>query len=297
MANLMVLAMILLYTCQSGFCSMYGKFYPGEKSRSSQVYSIFYGLIVGIVTIIVSGFTFSPSPLTWILGAVNGIVLVCYNTFLLMAASRGPYSILMIFNLSGGVLLPMLYSVIVDGEQLTVWQIFAIAVMLISFVLINAEPKSGETDKAEKKSGVFLLLCILLGCMNGIYGILMNSQQKAMENGENAEMIIVTFGISAVAALIVLLFNTRGKCLPAFKQTPKSALFMVLASISAAAAVNMLMYGLSLINVAVLYTLNNGGVLLVSVLWSVIFYKEKLNPTKIVGLILAAGSLVALSVL
>lgn len=294
MANLMVLAMIMLFSCQSGFCNMYGKFYPGEKSRSSQIYSIFYGLIVGIVTIIVSGFAFSPSPLTWILGTVNGIVLISYNTCLLMASARGPYSILMIFNLSGGVLLPMLYSVIVDGEKLTVWQMLAIIIMLLSFVLINMEPKTGKT---EQKSGVFLLFCILLGCMNGIYGILMNSQQKAMKNSENAEMIIVTFVISAAAALIILLIRSRGKCLTAFRQTPKSALFMVLASIAAAIAVNMMMYGLSLINVAVLYTLNNGGVLLVSVLWSVLFFHEKLNPTKIVGLILALGSLVALSTL
>lgn len=294
MANLMVLAMIMLYSCQSGFCNMYGKFYPGEKSRSSQIYSIFYGLIVGIVTVIVSGFAFSPSPLTWVLGTLNGIVLVSYNTCLLMAAARGPYSILMIFNLSGGVLLPMLYSVIVDGERLSVWQILAITVMLLSFVLINMEPKS---DRTEQKSGIFLLFCILLGCMNGIYGILMNSQQKAMENGENAEMIIVTFAVSAAAALIILLIQSKGKCLTAFQQTPKSALYMVLASVSAAVAVNMMMYGLSLINVAVLYTLNNGGVLLVSVLWSVIFFHEKLNPTKIIGLILALTSLVALSTL
>ena len=93
------------------------------------------------------------------------------------------------------------------------------------------------------------------------------------------------------------LINSKGKCLPDFRQTPKSALFMVLASVSAAAAVNMMMYALSLINVAVLFTLDNGGVLLVSVLWSVIFYKEKLNPIKIVGLILAAASLVALGAL
>jgi len=302
MANLLVFAMIMLYTCQSGFCSMYGKFYPGDKSRSSQIYSIFYGLIVGIVTIIIAGFRFSPSPVTLLLGAVNGIVLVAYNTFLLQAAAKGPYSIVMIFNLSGGVLLPLFYSVLVDGDSLSVWQLLAIAVMVVSFVLINMEPKSEKGG--EKVSRVFILLCALLGIANGVYGILMNCQQKAAEKLsiapeglERTEMIIVTFAVSAVAAFILLLINSKGKCLPDFRQTPKSALFMVLASVSAAAAVNMMMYALSLINVAVLFTLDNGGVLLVSVLWSVIFYKEKLNPIKIVGLILAAASLVALGAL
>ena len=69
------------------------------------------------------------------------------------------------------------------------------------------------------------------------------------------------------------------------------------ASISACAAINLLMQALSLINVAVLYTLNNGGVLIVSVLWSVVILKEKLGRMKVIGLILAIAAVFALSVL
>jgi len=61
--------------------------------------------------------------------------------------------------------------------------------------------------------------------------------------------------------------------------------------------VNILMYALGLINVAVLYSLDNGGVLIVSVLWSAVILKEKLNRNKIIGLILAIAAVFALSIL
>lgn len=298
MEIVLVLIMIAAAACQSGFCSMFGRFYPGSSARSPRIFSIFYGLIVAVVTFAVAGFSFDPSPTTWILGTVTGFALVAYNTFLLMAAERGSYSIVMIFNLSGGILIPLFYSVLVTGNRLSIPQIIAIAAMLAAFLLINREPKKeiGQ-DKKTKDSAVFLLLSVLLGLSNGAYGTLMNRQQELMESGENEEMIIITYGVSALAAFVMLLFQTKGRCVPDFKQTPKSALFMVLAAICAAISINMMMHILSLINVAVLYTLDNGGALLISVLWSVIFYKEKLNPTKIIGLILAAASFVTLGAL
>jgi multidrug transporter EmrE-like cation transporter len=57
------------------------------------------------------------------------------------------------------------------------------------------------------------------------------------------------------------------------------------------------MYALGLVNVAVLYAMDNGGVLLVSVLWSVVILKEKIGRNKIIGLILATIAIFALGFL
>ena len=48
---------------------------------------------------------------------------------------------------------------------------------------------------------------------------------------------------------------------------------------------------------AVLYTMDNGGVLIVSVLWSALILREKIGKWKIVGLILSIASVFALSIL
>lgn len=293
MSILLVALLVLLYSFQSAFANQYARHYPGEITYSSQIYSVFYGVIVSLATFVLAGFRFHPSLPTVLFGIVNGAVLVTYNAMLIRASSIGSYAITMIFNLSGGILIPMFWSMIHDGATLTVWQYIAIGVMLVSFVFLNLEDKKSET----KVSAKFLAAVLLLGLANGIYGALLNTQKSVMNGQESAEMIIMTFFSSAVFAFLLLLIQAGKAALPGFRQTKKSTLFVILASVSAASAVNILMYALGLINVAVLYSLDNGGVLIVSVLWSAVILKEKLNRNKIIGLILAIAAVFALSIL
>jgi len=295
-ANLLIGVMILLYTFQSAFANLFARHYAGKKAYSSAVYSVIYGLFVSLGTLIFAGFAYHPSRTTLILGAVNGAALVLYNTLLIRAASLGPFSVTMIFNLSGGILLPMLWSVLHDGETLSLWQILAILVMLVSFVFLNWE----EKKPGEKKASVslpFLLTITALGCVNGLYGTLMNTAEKLAEGLENKEMIITTFFVSALLGLVLLAVQAKKDTLSAFRTGWKAALWSLLASASACAAVNLLMYVLSLVNVAVLYAMDNGGVLIVSVLWSAVILKEKLGGKKIVGLVLSIAAIFALSIL
>lgn len=297
MSNLLVAALVLLYSFQSAFCNLYAKNYPGKKEHSSPVFSVFYGIITAVVTLAFSGFVFAPSKETVILGAVNAAVLVAYNTLLIKASALGPFSIIMIMNLSGGILIPMLWSVLHDGDKLSVFQYIAIAVMLVSFVFLNLGDKNGKEKKSGKVSAKFLVSCILLGVSNGVYGTLLSAQKKLMGGEESGEMIVITFAVSSLLALMLLLIGAKKEALPAFRQNAKSTLALCAASVAAAAAVNVLMHCLSLINVAVLYSLDNGGVLLVSALWSALVLKEKLDRNKIIGLVLAFAAIVALSIL
>ncbi len=294
MANLLVVLLILLYTCQSGFANMFQRNYPGDKRYASQIYSVFYGVIVSLATLIFAGFSVHPSMTTVLLGVLNGAVLVTYNAMLIKASAAGPFSIVMIFKLSGGILIPMFQSIIEDPTQLSALQYGAIALMLVSFVFLNLEDKkSGETAVSAK----FLLYALLLGLANGIYGTLLNVQKTLMNESENAEMIVCTFLSSAIFAFALLLIQAGRSALPGFRQNTKSAIFVTAASVSAAAAVNLLMYALGLVNVAVLYAMDNGGVLLVSVLWSVVILKEKIGRNKIIGLVLATIAIFALGFL
>jgi drug/metabolite transporter (DMT)-like permease len=294
MANLLVVLLILLYTCQSGFANMFQRNYPGDKRYASQVYSVFYGVIVSLATFIFAGFSIRPSLTTALLGIANGAVLVTYNAMLIKASAAGPFSIVMIFNLSGGILIPMFQSIIQDPTQLSALQYGAIALMLVSFVFLNMEDKKGDDKSVSAK---FLLYALLLGLANGIYGTLLNVQKSLMNEAESAEMIVCTFLSSAVFAFVLLMIQAGKAALPSFRQNTKSAIFVTAASVSAAAAVNLLMYALGLVNVAVLYAMDNGGVLLVSVLWSVVILKEKIGRNKVIGLVLATIAIFALGFL
>ena len=293
MSNLLVVGLIFLYTFQSAFCNLYAKKYPGKAELASPVYSVFYGLFVALGTFAFAGFSFVPTGTTAILGVICGVCLVAYNLLLIKAANLGPFSVTMIFNLSGGILLPLFWSLIHDGEKLSLWQIAAIFVMLVSFFFLNRQDNKSE----QKISARFLLVVSLLGCANGVYGILINTAARVSGGTQNADMIITTYGTAAALALLLLAILAGKETFPAFRQTTKSFLCVLAASVSACAAINLLMYALKLINVAVLYAMDNGGVLVVSVLWSALILREKISKWKLIGLLLALGAIVALSVL
>ena len=75
----------------------------------------------------------------------------------------------------------------------------------------------------------------------------------------------------------------------------KAALFALGSCVVATLASNMLMYLLGLMNTSVLYTIDNGGVLVMSAICSCVFFKEKLHWNQILGIALAAISIVMIS--
>lgn len=295
MSNILVALLVLLYSFQSSFCNMYARNYKGNPKNSSGIYSVVYGVVVAAATFVFAGFSYKPSAVTLILGTLCGLVLVLYNDMLIAASTSGPYSVTMIFNLFGGILLPMFWSIVYDGEKLSILQFVSIGVMLISFIFLCSSNKKQEGTN-EKISLKFLIYVLLLGLANGLYGTFMNSQKNATDSTENPEMIITVFAVSAIAAFILLLIKSGPSSMRDFALTPKAAAFSVIASISAASAVNILMYALSLMNVAVLYSLNNGGVLVVSIIWAMLILREKPGIKRIIGLVMAIAAIFALSI-
>ena len=63
LSNLLVAALILLYTFQSAFCNLYAKKYPGKAEFASPVYSVFYGVFVALGTFAFAGFSTRGYPL------------------------------------------------------------------------------------------------------------------------------------------------------------------------------------------------------------------------------------------
>ncbi len=300
LTTLILFFMIAIYTCQSLACSRFGKYYPCDPAKTSPVFSVLYGTVITLFTLaftaITGGFPIAISLPTVVFGLVNGIVLTTYNQFLLKSSAMGPYSLVMIFMLSGGLLIPVLWSVIAEGNTLTVLQWVAIVLMMVSFFILN------KPEKGEKATVPFILSCTVLGVMNGIYGILMNSQQAMTNNTENAGMIVFTFGTSAVLSFLMLLLPGKGEKVSVGAGIKKAFTFNVpclawgtASALSASVAVNILLWILSKVNVAVVYAMTNGGVLLVSVLISLLFLGEKLTWLRGIGIALSAVAIVLLS--
>lgn len=299
---------ILLYTMQSLFTRFYTDNYPGDQSLTTPVFAVVCGFIVTVVSFIFSGFSFECGWITVLLGVINAVVLYAYDTFIIKASATGPYSILMTFSLTGGIIIPAIVSWVSNfKENFSFVQLFAIAIIFASvFMITKKDDEDANKSEHSKHRVFFLVICTLLGLANGLYGVLLNLQQELTGNfdaatgklisaPEKEEMVVITFIGAAVISLVQLLIKERGNTLKAFKQTKLSLTFLLLSAIVSALAVNALVIALQGVNETVVYTFDNAGVLLLSAIASAVFFKEKLSKLNVVGCIVISIGLMCMS--
>ncbi len=291
MAVLSVALLVVLYTFQSLFQKLFSTHYESSSAAlTSTIFSISYGAFAGIATLAVTGLSFAPSPATWICGLVNALALWTYNMSMIKASRTGSYSFQMIAMLFGGIVLPMVFNAIFLGTALSALQLFAIALMLVSFVLMNLKGLS-----LKGSSGVFLTWCLILFVANGVYGILMNLQQHLSAGAERNEMIVLTYLGMAVLCAAVQLCRDPKALIQGFRIPAKPLLFLLLCCACATLASHLLLYCLTLVDASILYTIDNGGVLVLSVLLSCLLFREKLSRAQLTGIALSVISIVLLS--
>ena len=291
MGYLLILIMILIYTGQTFFCKLYSDRYPGRSDMASPVFSVVSASAVALVTFACAGFSFSPKPLTVLLGVINAGIIFSYNTVLIATSRRGPYSVVSVFNAAGGILMPIVVALIFRDFNHYKW--FVIAFILVAVYLVSSK-KGAATTPATKS---FLLLCPLLAVVNGSYGAMLDLQQRLTGEGDKDEMLVITYLGVMLASIAVGFVRRRAAFIGDFKQTKASLAFMLISAACTATAANLLVILLAggLVDSTTLLTFKQSGILVFSVLASCIFLKEKISIKNILGILLMCGCLVTLS--
>ena len=184
----------------------------------------------------------------------------------------------------------MAYDLIFLGTRLNAWQIAAVAMMLVSFVMMNRDGLSG------KKSGAYLAWVGVLFLVNGLYGTLMGLQQNAMEFTQRSEMIVTTYLGTAVIGTLFSLVRERGEFFRGFRMSGRAAAFLGASALCCTGSVNLLLYAMKLVRLTVLNVTVNGGVLVISAGLAYFVFREKMTAWKIAGIGLAAVSVILLSI-
>lgn len=280
---------IACYTGQTFLNRSFSTAYDGPVNTATSVYAALYGFIVSAITLCLMGLRFAPSGTTVLLGCVNGAMLFLYNLGMVHAARTGPYALQSIVMLFGSIVVCLVFSTLFWGDRLTVPQMAGIALMLAAFVVLN----SGGIDRRCLKRGYFFWV-VSLFFTNGLYGVLMDAQQRQFPQERN-EMIVTTFFVSALLSLACLLATRRGKAAEAFRMSAAAWGFAVGSGVCAAFAVYLLMVLLRYIPSYILYTVSNGSVLVLSALLSAVVLKERITRMTLAGVALSVASIVLLS--
>lgn len=287
---LLIAVVIFLYSFQTLFCKLFTDKYPGRPELSSPVFGVLEGIFIFVFSFAWGGFKFSPSIFTVIMGMLNAGALFGYNTTLIAAGKKGSYAFMNVLMLFGGIIVPTIYGAVFLNEGFTLVKFIGISVMLLACVLMNLEEMKMKNTPIS-----YYILCGLLFVFNGLYGTFVKIQ-TVYRDSEKQEMVMLTFGLMGLVALVQLVMKEKKDTLKAFKLNRKCALPLVACLLSAAAAVNLLVYILPLVDTAVFYTVENGGVLLLAAVYSVALFKEKLSLPKTVGILLGIVSITVLSI-
>lgn len=290
-AVMLVILSVLCYTVQIFFSKMYSISYEGPEAAVTPVFATLFGLVTGVATLVYNGFRFQPGATTLILGLANGVVLFLFNLSSVNAARTGPYAFQSIMTLFGNTLMPILFVTVWWGDRLTLLQMAGIFAMLVSFVLFNLKGLKFEG----LKKGYFLWV-VLLFITNGLYGILIDAQQRVAMQTQRNEMIIATFTTSAVISLVYLAAVQGKHSLRAFRMGRKAWIYAGGSSAAAALAINLLMVTLRLIPAWILYTIINGSILILSAFLGMAVLHEKLTKHMLAGIAVGVVSLVLLSI-
>ncbi len=280
----------VLHSFQTLFCTLYTSRYPGRVDLASPVFCVLQSIVIAVFTLIYSGFATEAAPLTIVFGVLNALMLFGFNTSLVKAGALGSYAFMNMMLLFGGILVPVIYSALfVEGESLSTAQILAMGLMLLAFVLMNIKDIRLKGTKP-----LYYLFCLLLFLCNGFYSTLLKMQ--SVYHGEQKDaMVVISYALMGVIALVQLSVKEGRGTLRAFRLSKKAVVPLLLSLISSALAINVLTRVIPMADAATLFTVDNGGVLVLAACYSFLIFKEKPNVTKVLAMVLAVVSILIFS--
>ncbi len=290
MEILLIFIMAVGHALQVLFARLFNRDCKSDAKASPLVFVVLFGGAIGLITFAIGGFAFSPSKSTVIFGFTNAVILLIFNLSQISAAAKGSYAIMSISMLFGGILIPMIVSSLILDQTLRVWQIGAVVLMLVAFILLNANGLGGT-----KNQPGFWISCLLFGLSNGAFASVSSLQANAMQGEDRVEMIVISYFASAVLALIILAVQRRGETLRDFRIGKRSCLWALCCFSAAAVAVNLLLFVLSRANTTVTMTIDNGVILFLSVVFALVIFGEQPSKLQYAGLACALVSILTLS--
>ncbi len=219
---------------------------------------------------------------------MGSLFIVGFNLLALAFQKSGVCLTIIISKMS--LVLPALFAISLYGESLRLLKLLGIVAALAAIVMVNL-PDKQEGKESLKISRQILILPILVMLLSGIIEIILFFVQ--VENLVTDDTLLFIASSFAVAGTFGLLYGIyrmyNSKIYPGLKE--------LVGGVSLGLPNFLTIYLLLLLlqrgwEGSVLFPLNNVGILVLTAIVGVLFYKEKLNALKGVGLVLAVLAIV-----
>lgn len=230
--------------------------------------------------------------------AMSGIASAAFVVSWLLSVKSGAYMMVEVFLLLG-VLVPIVLCRIFFGEEIGIWQIVGMVILLAAIFIMCTYNVS---LKGKMSIGAIALL-ILCGLSNGVADFSQKWFVQAYPKGSVAAFNFYTY-VFAAATLFIAYFIFRAVDKKG-ENKPRSPVAVVKPIIVYVIIMAVCLFANSYfktvaaqhLDAVKLYPLNQGGAVILSLLMSALIFKEKINWKCIVGIVLAFVSLLMINLL
>jgi drug/metabolite transporter (DMT)-like permease len=240
----------------------------------------------------------SLDGVTLFITALSGIASAAFVVSWLLSVRTGAYMMVEVFLLLG-VIVPIILCRILFAEEIGLWQIVGIAILLVS-VYIMTTYNSSIKGKLSIKSLLLLLLC---GLSNGVADfsqkLFVRTAPEESVAAFNSYTYVFAAAALAVAYIVFRAVDTRSgnEPRPPFKVIKPIWYFVVIMAVCLFANSYFKTLAAQHLDAVKLYPLNQGSAVVLSLLMSSMLFKEKITAKCIIGIALSFVALLMINLL
>lgn len=276
MTVFLYLSNILFTAGQSAFGKQFAR--RGGNSLSFNLNKALVGTVMFLIFGSITGFSFHFP--TVLFGLCYGPSLCCAMHTGFRALAMGPMALTSIIG-SFSLLIPFAFGIFFWKEAFTVFKAIGVMLLLISILMINGKKESGF-------SFVWLMYALLTLVANGICSVVQKMHQLRFPSLYRTEFM---FWALLCALIVWSVVAVRQKEEPS--RTTLSLLGMV-SGLMNCSANYILLYLSATENASVLFPIVSIANIIAVWLLGIVFFKERLKRTQVLGLVVGVISVVLL---
>lgn len=296
------LALALASGVTKGYCGKRtsGAIVSNSDSMIMNLLRMILCIAIGMVLVVAQdGLTaLTPSTSLILISALSGIASAAFVVSWLLSVRTGAYMMVEVFLLLG-VIVPIILCRILFAEEIGLWQIVGIAILLVS-VYIMTTYNSSIKGKLSIKSLLLLLLC---GLSNGVADfsqkLFVRTAPEESVAAFNSYTYVFAAATLAVAYIVFRAIDKKAgnEPRPPFKVIKPIWHFVVIMAVCLFANSYFKTLAAQYLDAINLYPLNQGSAVVLSLLMSSILFKEKINARCIIGIVLSFAALLMINLL
>ena len=292
-------AAMILAAVLNSVCNVVGECYNRRVKRTNPFcYTLIVSVMVFLVYWIYGRFSFAFDWLTLGMGAAYGVCYCLYFVFMLRALASGYVSLVSLI-IAYSLMIPTLFGLIFYRSYPGAFFYVGLALLMIAVFLIGKkkETKSAEEGAAKKRSGgkwiAFALAAMLV---NGTLSILQTYQQTEKKGFYKSEFMMIAMAVVFVFSCVsVYIFARRDKETVAVNFR-KGGWIAAVYGIANAVLNFLVMVCVGLLPARLIFSTICGISLALTLLLSLLFFKEKLTRRQLAGFLVGLISTIFMNI-